>query len=170
MLQAPRLFKSSVFHSANRPVRSALTLMAVMASLLGVAIEAVPARANEVQIQQGSATIRVGQPYFSNTVRTGGISSSGISTSSPSTVIIREEYYRPRYGQVFRGDIEDSTLINPVIIDSRIDDSTLINPVIVDSPAYGGRTVVREPIIIRSTGRSAGSSCRLMSEVRAACQ
>lgn len=35
-------------------------------------------------------------------------------------------------GWIRRGTIEDSTLVQPVIIDSEIEDSTLINPVIVE--------------------------------------
>lgn len=35
-----------------------------------------------------------------------------------------------------RGRVENSTLVNPVLVNPRIKDSTLINPVIVDEPRY----------------------------------
>jgi hypothetical protein len=40
-----------------------------------------------------------------------------------------------------RGTIEDSTLVQPVIIDSEIEDSTLINPVIVEPRSSRSRIV-----------------------------
>lgn len=43
----------------------------------------------------------------------------------------RDYYYpqvRPSSPYVVRRDIEDSTLVRPVIIDSTIEDSTIVNP------------------------------------------
>ena len=36
----------------------------------------------------------------------------------------------------FRGRVDNSTLINPTLVNPRINDSTLINPVIVNEPVY----------------------------------
>ncbi len=64
----------------------------------------------------------------------------------------------PRSTTIIRSDIEDSTLVNPVIIDSEIDDSTLINPVFVTPNYTNRRTTERRP------------ACRTLAHLRAACQ
>lgn len=45
-----------------------------------------------------------------------------------------------------RGVIDNSTLINPTVINSRISDSVLVNPVIINSPRYPYGTG-RPPVI-----------------------
>ncbi|MBE9179848.1 hypothetical protein IQ268_14855 [Oculatella sp. LEGE 06141] len=143
-----------------------LILTALVTGALALAIDTVPVQANEVLIRDGGLTVQVGGSYPPSSTLRG----RRISVSPPSTVTVSDPvFYRPGSGQVVRSRIQDSTLINPVVIDSSIRDSTLINPVIVDSPGRGGRTVGRS-IIIQSPGRSTSSSCRLMAEIRAACQ
>lgn len=48
--------------------------------------------------------------------------------------------------------IQNSTLINPTIINSRISDSVLINPVIINSPSYSYGTFGRSTVIYNSPG------------------
>lgn len=52
-------------------------------------------------------------------------------------------YSYPATSYPVRGRVDDSTLVNPVLINPKIKDSTLINPVIVNDPVY--RVPVRYP-------------------------
>lgn len=79
----------------------------------------------------------------------------------------RSDWYHPGYrrpGQVIRGNVEDSTLVNPVIIDSEIEDSTLVNPVIV-TPSSRTTVIQQQP-----TGGLRNPSCIDFGSMRAACQ
>lgn len=85
------------------------------------------------------------------------------------------EYHYPRVYRstprtVIRGDVEDSTLVRPVIIDSTIEDSTIVNPVIV-SPRRSSRTIIRERSSTGypSTGQQ-NPACMAFSDIRIACQ
>jgi hypothetical protein len=68
-----------------------------------------------------------------------------------------------RSGTVIRGDIENSTLVNPVIIDSDIEDSTLVNPVIVTPPS-------RATVIQQQPSPTRRASCMSFASLRLACQ
>ena len=98
----------------------------------------------------------------------------GIGGSSPVTGIYSRpsrsqrdrdlDWYYQQFGQYPYGNsgvIIDSTLINPVIVDSPIIDSTLINPVIIqnDSLQRGDRI----------PSRSVPGNCSLFGSIRAAC-
>ncbi len=93
------------------------------------------------------------------------------------------DYYYPHGGHSFpaypggqsRYEIEDSTLVNPVIVNPQIRDSTLINPVIVEpgrtypsrsypSQSYPSQTVRRGP------AASSNPSCVDFASLRLACQ
>lgn len=50
------------------------------------------------------------------------------------------------YGIPATGVIQDSTLINPTIINSRVSDSVLVNPVIINSPRFP-RSTIRPSVI-----------------------
>lgn len=78
--------------------------------------------------------------------------------------------WHSRPGPVRRGNVEDSTLVNPVIINPRIEDSTIVNPVIV-SPRRSSTTVIQPYPSSgqRSTGQS-NPACMAFSEMRIACQ
>lgn len=89
------------------------------------------------------------------------------------------DYYYPHGGRSDRGgasryEIEDSTLVNPVLVEPQIQDSTLINPVIVQprqtypsrsypSRSYPSRTVRQSPA-------SRNPSCMDFASLRVACQ
>lgn len=114
---------------------------------------------------------------------------SAIATELPiqaQTVIYRNRVDYPGrddyYPRIYRSDsdyrrsseIEDSTLVNPVIVDPQIRDSTLINPVIVEpgqtypsrsypSRSYPSRTVQQTPA-------SRNPSCVDFASLRVACQ
>lgn len=45
-------------------------------------------------------------------------------------------YSNPGYSYPVTGRVNNSTLINPTLVNPRINDSTLINPVIVNEPVY----------------------------------
>lgn len=88
---------------------------------------------------------------------------------SPSSE--HHDYREYRYPRVYRstptirGDIEESVLVRPVIIDSTIEDSTIINPVIV-SPRRSSTTVIRE----RASTEQRNPACMAFSDIRIACQ
>lgn len=142
------------------PLRAlvAFSLMAGTA-LLGLA----PAEAGTVIIDRGSLTIQA------------GTSAAGRSrvyrTDSDRWGYPSDRGYRRR-------TIDDSTLVNPVIVDSDIRDSTLINPVIIDSRDRRSNTVIIVPSH-RHSGYSYGSpysrpvirsTCFVHADIRAACR
>lgn len=51
-----------------------------------------------------------------------------------------------------RGTIQNSTLINPTIIDATISDSVLINPTIINLSRYNRRVIIRSNVIQRTPG------------------
>ena len=147
-------------------IRYALGLLPLVAGLLLGSAPQV-AQAGEVQADEAianSETIALKQTYspprvYRNGGRSGG-SRNSVTIISPSS----DSYWRSDRrsdGYVIGGEIEDSVLVNPIIIDSSIEDSTLINPVVIDSP---GRVYVRRG---HSTGRS---SCLVLASHRAACR
>lgn len=101
------------------------------------------------------------------------------SLSIGASSIERDPFYRPspythrRPMQIFTNRIEDSTLINPVVIGAPIEDSTLINPVIV--PASGTvvidrsnrRTTVTTPYL--SAPSNFNPACTAFVNLRPAC-
>jgi hypothetical protein len=54
----------------------------------------------------------------------------------PSNTTTNYYYSYPANSYPLRSRVEDSTLINPTLINPRIKDSTIINPVIVNDPVY----------------------------------
>ncbi|MEP0959469.1 hypothetical protein NC995_23665 [Leptolyngbya sp. FACHB-1515] len=85
------------------------------------------------------AMLATGHPAQADIVIYNGSLSIGMES------IDRDSFYSPyrhrRPTQIFTNRIEDSTLINPVVIGVPIEDSTLINPVIVP-PSRGGTVVI----------------------------
>lgn len=68
-------------------------------------------------------------------------------------------------------DIEDTTLVNPVIIDSEIEDSTLVNPVIIRPGRRQTTTVIREyPVEVPSSRQQSNPACMTFTSMRVACQ
>jgi hypothetical protein len=65
------------------------------------------------------------------------------------------------YGRDRDVEIDDSVLINPVLVDSEIEDSTLINPVFINPSRYDGHN---------SNNGNLRPSCTVLSSMRAACQ
>ena len=155
-----------------------------LSMLAGTALisAALPSRADSVSVRGGSITIRIGSDsdyrdrydddYYYVRDRDGRY-------YAEDGYYYSDGYYYDRYGRrVYRDrDIEDSTLVNPVIIDSDIEDSTLVNPVIIDSRDRGSNQVIIIPggrsrtvyggTRSRSTYRS---GCTLFADMRAACQ
>lgn len=68
--------------------------------------------------------------------------------------------------------VDDSVLINPVLVNPRIDDSLLINPVIVSPSRFYRYSHSDRYPLDRSSDRPAGyrSGCLTLSARRAACQ
>lgn len=115
----------------------------------------------------GAGTIAFGGAARADVVIINGRISIGVGQPAPRYVYPhaypRSGFDRPT--QVFTGRIEDSTLINPVIIGAPIENSTLINPVLVTPPA-SGRVIV-------SPGYGRGQdnpACTAFRSLRPACQ
>ncbi|MGJ3250179.1 MAG: hypothetical protein ACFE0J_03450 [Elainellaceae cyanobacterium] len=91
-----------------------------------------------------------------------------VRISEPGTTIrvIRRSPYS-RYNRPSRVII-DSTLVNPVVVDSTIIDSTLVNPVIVESDRYG-RYRHREPRRISIPMSSDLENCIELGNLQRAC-
>jgi hypothetical protein len=151
--------KSAMFRFSN--LRVALLPLVTSAALAGAVL---PAQAGTVVIQSGGVV--TDRSYYPNTRYP--------STSNyyyPNTRVYRStpDYYYPdtRYrstpGYVIRRNIEDSTLVRPVIIDSQIEDSTIVNPVIV-TPRQTGTTIIRERPAVTNP------ACMAFSSMRIACQ
>lgn len=94
-----------------------------------------------------------------------------IEESSPGTLYYdsdRGSYYGNQYPYAIEGaDIEDSLLVNPVLIDSDVEDSTLVNPVLINSDVEDSEIWITRP---RSTTGRYRSNCTVMADLRAACQ
>ena len=136
---------------------------------------ALPSRADSISVRGGSITVRIGSDYDDDYYY-----DRDDHYYSRDGYYYRNGNYYDRYGRrVYRDrDIEDSTLVNPVIINSDIEDSTIVNPVIIDSrhrygsndvifiPGSGSRTIYRNNRS-RSTSRS---GCTRFADLRAACR
>jgi hypothetical protein len=124
-------------------VRSLLTLLPLVTGLSWLGSS--PAQA-DVVIINGRLSIEVGQP-------------------TPSRFYPDYRYATP-VPQIYTDEIENSTLINPIIIGAPIEDSTLINPVIV--PGYG-TTVIRPGYGTLRSGQD-NPACMTFRSLRPACQ
>jgi hypothetical protein len=130
--------------SITQRIKPVLAAIVAIVGTTGLAVRATPAKADSIVIRGNGPTIRVDDDYD------------------------WDNYYDRRFrDRIIRGDVEDSILLNPVLIDSEIEDSTLINPVIIDSPRYGNRRVIINSGTRRSVHRS---GCFLFADIRAACQ
>ena len=119
-------------------------------------VAAYPAAADVVVIDNGRLSIQVGSPDRYGYDRYG---------------YEYDRYGYDRYGynyrrspQIYTDRIEDSTLINPVVIGAPIEDSILINPVIV--PSRRGRTVV---VPYRTAPVRDNPACSQFTSLRPAC-
>lgn len=102
-----------------------------------------PASAQSVIVERGRVTYGVNQypaaaPYIYQSPAPAApfIYGSPIPTPipvNPATGLPSSNTYYPYPG---RRNVQDSTLINPILVNPRIRNSTLINPVIVDEPVY----------------------------------
>lgn len=126
---------------------SALPLTLGMALLTAITA---PASAQSVIVESGRVTFGVNQPYFvsphtyqSPPTAAPFIYGSPIGTPilvNPATGTLPHNSYRQsypfgrKYSDPFGRRVDDSTLINPVLVNPRIRNSTIINPVIVDQP------------------------------------
>jgi hypothetical protein len=136
---------------------------------LGLLAEAPRANADEVVVN-GGLTIRVGEVYPSQqTYPSSYVIQNPAYPTVSGTVVDPGAYYYYNsvtpYPRTSNG-IVNSTLINPVVINSPIVNSTLINPVIVDSHRDPHRTIRTSTYNSYSGFRP---SCTLMAEYRAAC-
>lgn len=124
---------------ASHPLAIALTPMAIAAGVFQFSTPA--AQANVSIVIDRGISIQVGQP---RTVQYG----------HPGQY---NPYYSPNYyPQRGQPTIQNSTLINPTVIDSRIENSTLINPIIIDSQ-NNNRMLVQPPRTNRVRGVLPGS-------------
>jgi hypothetical protein len=120
-----------------------LTLLSLMSGGMLLSFGVTPAYADRIVVRGG---ISIGDGYsFSGGDRWGQRHRYG-------------SYWdrRDRHTYIIDSDIDDSTLVNPVIIDSSIDDSTIINPVIINRSRYS-----------RPSSRP---GCLYLASMRAACQ
>jgi hypothetical protein len=137
---------AQLFH--RRPLLSNFALLSVMAIATFLSGTAEPAYANrtvvsgQLSVSSGNFSINLGTPrsvhpyYYDRYGRP-------IHRHQPRTTVrviqrtpsVFYDTSRTRPSQV----IVDSTLVNPVIVDSQIIDSTLINPTIVNSDRYSDR-------------------------------
>lgn len=144
----------------------ALAVVPLVATAVGLGLNAAPAQAGEfIIIERGNLTVQVGQdrvPYY-----------SGATYSYPRTTYSYPypDYYRQPLrhpSSIIRGDIDNSVLVNPYVIDSSIEDSTLINPIIVDTDRRGNQTIITVPSS-GSLSRPRSSTCNTLGHLRAAC-
>lgn len=133
-------------------------------------IEPISAQAGTIVIESGGVTHR--SDYYDHDYYDRDHNNNRIYYQSPSYYRSYEypNYYRRDSwiyrspGHVIRGDIDDSTIVNPVIVGPEIEDSTIVNPVIVPGRA-GTRTIIRErPHDITNP------ACMAYSSMRVACQ
>lgn len=120
-----------------------------------------------------SAALVAGDPAQADIVIYDGNLSIGISS------IERDPFYSPysyrRPTQIFTNRIENSTLINPVVIGVPIENSVLINPVIV-SPSRGTVVIDRGSRRTRVTTPLMGApyngnpACTAFVNLRPACR
>jgi hypothetical protein len=105
---------------------------------------------------------------------------TGAQTPSVRGANRDRDYYYPhsrdsyRSEPVIRGNIEDSTIVRPVIIDSDIDSSTIVNPVIV-SPRRSidydtGYSSRRSYHLVPRTETRTDAACMAFTQLRVACQ
>ncbi|MDX2215417.1 MAG: hypothetical protein SFY66_19295 [Oculatellaceae cyanobacterium bins.114] len=124
-----------------------LLLSGVVISAVGMT-SALPVWADGVVVRGGAVTVQVGDYGQPRAVY-----------SRDSERDYRDRWSRDRYDN----EIEDSILINPVVIDSSIEDSVLIDPVIVNTSGYD-----YDNVRVYSTG-STRPTCQVLSNFRAAC-
>ncbi len=138
--------------SSQQSSSSGLKLALALAPLtLGVALltsTQMPAEAIPAVIQSPLPTTHIyGSPIPSPVPVVPG-------TSYPYSISPRNsrDYNPIRTRRPVRGVIQDSTLINPTIINSTISDSVLVDPVIINTPRSTRRTNTRPRIIYNSPG------------------
>ncbi|MBD2460039.1 hypothetical protein H6G89_03180 [Oscillatoria sp. FACHB-1407] len=149
--------QSQGLRDIKRPVSVLLSGVVVSAIAL---VNALPVRADGVVVRGGSVTVQVGEYNPPRSVY------SRDYDRDYRDRYYRDRYYRDRYDDRYDTEIEDSLLINPVIIDSEIEDSVLIDPVIINS-GYGYDYDDRD-VRIYSTGGTR-PTCQVLSNFRAAC-
>lgn len=122
------------------------------------------------------AMLTTGQPANAEIVIYNGSLSIGVGSIEPDPF---DRPFDSQFGQrrptpIFTNRIEDSTLINPVVIGVPIEDSVLINPVIVP-PARSGIVVIdrgsRRPTITPQLGvpYNGNPACTAFVSRRPAC-
>lgn len=114
--------------------------------LMGMALmsDTTPASAQSVIVEGGGFSYGVNQPATPYIYQSPNVAPFVYGSPIPTPVPVnpatgltpRDTYYsypvRVYDNYPVRNRVEDSTLINPVLVNPRIKDSTLINPVIVD--------------------------------------
>jgi hypothetical protein len=160
----------SDWFSTTLKINSAIAFLCLTS--IGLLAEMPVAKADEVVVN-GGLTIRVGETRPTHRVYTSPyVIQTPIYPTVSGTVVDPGWYYyqnsvTPYYPNTTNG-VVNSTLINPVVVDSPIVNSTLINPVIVDSEHDRYRTVRTRPYYNTNSG-GFRPSCTLMAEYRAAC-
>lgn len=147
--------------------------MSLLAGTMVAAGFSLPATAGEVIIRSGSLSIFAGSRAAGASIYFGDRDFDDYDGYYDDGYYDDGYRYRRRI-RIRDRDIEDSTLINPVIINSDIDDSTLVNPVIIDSRSRrSNRIIVRPSSRIRRYGNTYSRprpNCFVNASLRAACQ
>jgi hypothetical protein len=146
---------SHIQHWGSTRVERPFSLVVLSGIVVGTMswVSQLPAHA-DVVVRGGSVTVQVGE------------------FDRPRAIYSRDRDWsdrRPRYGD--RREIEDSVLINPVLINTSIEDSVLIDPVIVNTPGYnaGYYNNGYHGNSVYSTSETR-PTCQVLSNFRAACR
>lgn len=126
------------------------TATTTIVPLMGMVIMSAttPASAQSVIVEGGGFSYSVNQPATPFIYQSPNVAPFVYGSPIPTPVPVnpstgstpRTTYY---YSYPTRGRVEDSTLVNPVLVNPRIRNSTIINPVIVDDYNYPGYRVPR---------------------------
>lgn len=127
---------------------TALVTVGLSMTLLSATTPAFAQRTTSIRVPYRSGVVvergyygGVSQPYGAAPYIYGSpISTPMLVNPSTGTLPSNRSYdYYHSYPDNFyrvRGRVDNSTLINPTLVNPRINDSTLINPVIVNQPVY----------------------------------
>ncbi len=168
------MFNTSEWLSLSQTL-AALTLGVGLLTAISLPARAQVTGSLSIQIGQPQPTVIYGSPYPATTIYgnpypattiyqnpSHTIYGSPISSPIPVNPITgsadnySNSYYYPGYSTVVpnsvRGNVVNSTLLYPTVINSSVSDSVLVNPVFVNQTGYPGSYIQRSRIIYGNPG------------------